>query len=383
MRIIDILPRRLRVKTLLKWQSFSISIVWLTKFNWILPKREIVARRLDTAHPRIRCRFGIVMVNMRALEINEPSGLPALVDRPSPTPLAGQIRIRVSATALNFADILMIENRYQDMPPFPLVPGLEVAGIVDEVGGEVTGFKPGTRVAAQCGHGGLAEYVVADAEAVLPLPDAIDDTVGAAFQIAYGTSYLALARRGRLAKGETLVVLGAAGGVGLTAVEVGKALGARVIAVARDEHRLSVAKAAGADVLINSGATADLRTALKSAGPPDVIFDAVGGKDGEDALRSLRPEGRHLLIGFASGDLPTLRPNHLLVKNIDVIGVNWGGYPAFEPQAARNCLKTLVEWFCDGRIRPHIGKVLTLDQAAEALDILRNRQATGKIVVTQ
>ncbi len=320
---------------------------------------------------------------MRALEIPHVSGSPALVNRPIPTPVAGQVRLRVAATALNFADTLMIDGRYQDMPPFPLVPGMEVAGIVDDVGRGVSGIVPGARVAAQCGHGGLAEYVVVDATAILPLPDAIDDTVGAAFQIAYGTSHLALARRGRLAKGETLAVLGAAGGVGLTAVEIGKALGARVIAVARDENRLSVAETAGADALIDSSATADLRAALKSAGPPDVIFDAVGGMEGEQALRSLRPEGRYLLIGFASGDLPMLRPNHLLVKNIDVIGVNWGGYPSFEPRARADCLKTLVTWYCEGRIRPHIGKVLPLDRAAEALEILRNRQATGKIVVTQ
>jgi NADPH2:quinone reductase len=170
--------------------------------------------------------------------------------------------------------------------------------------------------------------------------------------------------------------------VGLTAVEIGKALGARVIAVARGKARLSVAKKAGADVLIDRGETADLRQTLRATGPPDVIYDAVGGKDGEAALRSLRPEGRHLLIGFASGDLPVLRPNHMLVKNIDVIGVNWGGYPSFDPRAAAESLETLMNWYCEGRIRPHIGKVLTLENAAEGLDILRTRQATGKIVIT-
>ena len=318
---------------------------------------------------------------MRALEIREPGGSPENVDIPMPDPMAGQVRIRVAATALNFADLLMINGRYQDTPSFPLVPGMEVAGVVDAVGQNVTGVLPGARVAAQCGHGGLAEYVVTDAARILPLPDAMDDRTGAAFQIAYGTTHLALARRGRLAKGETLAVLGAAGGVGLTAVEVGKALGARVIAVARGEARLSVAKTAGADVLIDSGETNDLREALRAAGPPDMIYDAVGGKDSEAALRSLRPEGRHLLIGFASGDLPTLLANHLLVKNVDVIGVSWGGYPSFDPQAAAESLETLMTWFFEGRIRPHIGKVLTLENAAEGLDILRNRQATGKIVI--
>ncbi|MGI9395206.1 MAG: NADPH:quinone oxidoreductase family protein [Boseongicola sp.] len=320
---------------------------------------------------------------MRILEFKEIGSPPALTEAPIPAPLAGQIRIRVSATALNFADILMIEGKYQDMPPFPLVPGLEVAGIVDEVGRGVTGITEGTRVAAQCRGGGLAEYVVADAAQILQLPNAMNDVVGAAFQIAYGTSHLALARRGRLAKGETLAVLGAAGGVGLAAVQVGNALGAHVIAVARGEDRLAVAKSAGAQVLVDSNKTPDLRRALKSAGPLDVVFDAVGGSDGEAALRSIRPEGRHLLVGFASGELPTLRPNHMLVKNIDVIGVNWGGYSSFEPSAAAQSLEILVKWFCEGRIEPHISKVLTLDQAAEAFEILRNRQATGKIVITQ
>ncbi|MGI9389051.1 MAG: NADPH:quinone oxidoreductase family protein [Boseongicola sp.] len=319
---------------------------------------------------------------MRILEFKEIGSPPTLVEAPIPALAAGQVRIRVSATALNFADILMIEGKYQDMPSFPLVPGLEVAGFVDEIGQGVTGITKGTRVAAQCRHGGLAEYVVTEADRILRLPDAMSDVVGAAFQIAYGTSHLALARRGQLAKGETLAVLGAAGGVGLAAVQVGKALGARVIAVARGQNRLDVVEAAGADVLIDSDKTSDLRHALISAGPLNVVFDAVGGTDGEAALRSVLPEGRHILIGFASGDLPALRPNHLLVKNIDVIGVNWGGYSAFEPQATTKSLEILVKWFCEGRINPHISNVLTLNQAAEALDILRNRQATGKIVIT-
>ncbi len=322
------------------------------------------------------------MVHMRVVEIGKSGGSPAIVERPIPAPLPGQVRIRVAATGLNFADLLMIDGRYQAMPPFPLVPGLEVAGIVDEVGKDVTGIEPGTRVAARCGNGGLAEYVVVEAVRIMPLPDAMDDAVGAAFQIAYGTSHLALARRGRLLRGETLVVLGAAGGVGLAAVEIGKALGARVIAVASGEARLAAARTAGADELIDSIATEKLRETLKTEGPPDVVFDTVGGHQGEAAFRSLRPEGRHLLIGFASGDAPTLRPNHMLVKNIDVIGVNWGGYPSFAPEAVSESLNTLIGWYCEGRIKPHIGKVLALERAAEALDILRKRQVTGKIVIT-
>lgn len=223
---------------------FPISIVWLIKFSQILLQRVIAEHRLNTAQSGLRNKFGIEAVYRCALEIGKIGDAPILVDRPIPSPSGGQVRIRVAATALNFADLMMNEGRYQDMPSFPLVPGLEVAGVVDAVGQNVTGVLPGARVAAQCGHGGLAEYVVTDAARILPLPDAMDDRTGAAFQIAYGTSHLALARRGRLLNGETLVVLEAAGGVGLTAVEVGKALGARVIAVARGEDRLSVAKRA-------------------------------------------------------------------------------------------------------------------------------------------
>ncbi len=191
---------------------------------------------------------------------------------------------------------------------------------------------------------------------------------------------IALNRRARLTSGETLVVLGAAGGAGLAAVEVGKAMGAKVIAVARGADRLDIARQSGADVLIESAAET-LQSELKSHAPFDVVYDAVGGDIGTATARHLKPEGRHLLIGFASGDLPTLKPNHLLVKNIDVIGFNVSAYPTLNPAALTDSLATLLQWHGQGLIHPHIGHHFRLDQAAEALDLLKSRQATGKIVI--
>lgn len=300
-----------------------------------------------------------------------------------PVPGDSEVLVRVSATGLNFADLLMIKGTYQETPTPPFSPGLEVAGTVIEVGRDVPGIETGQRVAAYCGSGGLAEYVTLDASRCIPLHDGMDDVTGAGFQIAYGTSHLALTRRARLQPGEKLAVLGAAGGVGLTAVEIGKALGAHVIAVARGADRLEIAKRAGADVLIDSSGTDDMCEALNATGPLDVIYDAVGGEIGEASLRATAPEARYLVVGFASGDVPTIKPNHLLVKNTDVIGVYWGGYLAFAPDALSDGLNELMRWQRDGHIAPHVSHVLPFEQADAALDLLRSRQATGKIVVTQ
>jgi len=203
----------------------------------------------------------------------------------------------------------------------------------------------------------------------------------ASFQIAYGTSHLALDHRARLQPGETLLVLGAAGGVGLTAVEIGKHMGARVIASARGQARLAIAQRAGADVLVDSD-TADLRDRLRAEGGVDVVFDTVGGPAFLQALRATRPEGRLLCVGFAGGDVPQIPANLLLVKNLSVIGLYWGGYLAFRPEVLTASMATLFGWFGDGILRPHISHVLPLDRAAEGLDLLRGRKATGKVVVT-
>ncbi len=318
---------------------------------------------------------------MKALVVKNWASQTFATDWTVPEPGAGQLRIKVSACGLNFADLLMIKGRYQETPPLPFVPGLEISGEIARIGPGVVGFAPGDRVSAFCGHGGLAEEAVINANRCLKLPSDMPDTIAAGFQIAYGTSHLALTRRARLQKGETLVVLGAAGGVGLTAVEIGRALGARVIGVARGTAKQAIAKSAGADHVLDAD-TEDLRGALNDLGGANVVYDAVGGSLGEAALRALRPEGRFLAIGFASGDVPQPKLNHLLVKNIDVIGFYWGGYLSFQPQSLTDSLAELMTWYAKGRIRPHIGHILPFEQALDGLELLRTRKATGKVVIS-
>lgn len=317
---------------------------------------------------------------MRALRIVAFDRPPELVQVPDPEPGPGEALVRVAACGLNFADVLMAQGRYQETPPLPFTPGLEIAGEVLALGPDAEGPVPGTRVAAFCGHGGLAERAVVPAAICRPLPASLPDAQAAGFQIAYGTSHLALTRRARLRAGETVAVLGAAGGVGLTAVEIGHALGARVIAVARGGEKQALARKAGADVVLDAGA--DLRTELRALGGVDVLYDPVGGDAHKAAMGAMRPEGRVLVIGFASGTVPKIRANHLLVKNVDLIGFYWGGYLKFDPQALADSLDELLAWHAADRIRPHVSEVLPLERAIDGLDRLRDRRATGKIVVT-
>ncbi len=318
---------------------------------------------------------------MKAFMINDFSQGPVLRTLPKPKPLESEILVRIHAAALNFADLLVCKGTYQDLPQLPAILGFECAGIVEAVGANVTLRHVGERVAIYAGQGGLAEYGTFDAAAAIPIPDTMPFEDAAAFQIAYGTSHLALAHRGRLQAGETLVVLGAAGGVGLTAVEIGAHLGARVVAVARGPDKLKIAKAAGAHEVLDSE-TVDLNAALRDLGRADVVYDAVGGDQFTAALGAMRPGGRILAIGFASGTVPQIPANHLLVKNVDVIGVYWGGYLKFAPDILTDSLKTLLTWYADGKIHPHISAVFPLERADEALEALRSRRATGKIVVT-
>ncbi|MEO0702611.1 MAG: NADPH:quinone oxidoreductase family protein [Pseudomonadota bacterium] len=294
---------------------------------------------------------------------------------------AGEVRLRVRACGLNFADLLLVNGTYQDQPEPPFTLGMEIAGEVEALGEDVDGLAIGERVAAFTGHGGLAEYAVAPANRCIPLPNAMTFDQAAAFQIAYGTSHLALDYKAHLKSGETLLVLGAAGGVGLTAVELGKRMGARVIACARGADKLRVAQEAGADHLIDSD-TDDLKAAVKELGGADVVYDPVGGDLFRAALSATRPDGRILLIGFASGTVPEIKPNHLLVKNVTVIGFWWGGYLNFASGSLTDSLRTLFAWFDEGGLRPHISHTLPLNRAAEGLELLRSRQATGKVVVT-
>jgi NADPH2:quinone reductase len=317
---------------------------------------------------------------MRALIVHELGAAPAPGTRPFPEPGPGEVRVRIAACGLNFADLLMIGGTYQDRVAPPFVPGMEIAGTVDAAGPGVTALAPGARVAVAAGTGGLAEYGVFPAARCTPVPEGISLADAAALQIVYGTAHLALTRRARLAPGETLVVLGAAGGTGLAAVETGRLLGARVIAVARGAERMAAARAAGAETAIDAE-TPDLRAALKAAGGADVIFDPVGGAAADAAMGALRPEGRYLVIGFASGDVPRFASNRLLVKNVDVIGFWWGGYEAFRPAAMAESLSAVFGWAAGGRLSAHVSNVLPFERAAEGLALLRDRKATGKVVI--
>ncbi len=317
---------------------------------------------------------------MEAFQVTSHDTPPAWRSVADPVPGSGQALIRVAAAGLNFADLLMAGGTYQDMPPLPLTLGLELAGTVEALGPGTAGPAPGTRVAALPGSGGLADLAVVATDRLIPIPDTMPFDVAAGFQIAYGTSHIALVQRARLVPGETLLVLGAAGGVGLTAVEIGALTGARVIAVARGAERLAIAEGAGAHHLIDSDA-GDLRDQVRALGGADVVYDPVGGASFDAALRCLKPLGRIIVIGFASGEVPQIRANHLLVKNIDVIGVYFGGYSAFRPDLLADSLSTLIGWHTEGRLSPRISHLLARDQAQRGLDMLRDRAATGKIVV--
>jgi NADPH2:quinone reductase len=318
---------------------------------------------------------------MRTMRVHEFGGALVPDEVPMPEPGPGAVRLRVHACGVNFADTLMVQGKYQEKQTPPFAPGMEVCGTVEAVGAGVTGFAPGQRVAAVCGAGGFAEAVCAAAAACVPVPDAMPDTVAAALQIAYGTSHLALAHRARMQPGERLLVLGAAGGVGLTAVEVGKLMGAEVIAVARGADKLAVAREKGADHLLDAD-PATLRDAVKALGGADVVYDPVGGALWKEALRTANFEARLLPIGFASGEVPQIPANILLVKNLTVIGLYWGAYLREAPDVLGESTRTILGWWRDGRIVPHVSHAVPLAEANRALGLLRDRTATGKVVVT-
>ncbi|MEX0327867.1 MAG: NADPH:quinone oxidoreductase family protein [Ruegeria sp.] len=298
----------------------------------------------------------------------------------APKPESQQIRVRIKACGLNFADLLMQKGTYQDTPEAPFTLGMEVAGIVDVIGNNVTEFKSGDRVAVYCGQGGLADFGVFDADRAIALPDSMSFEDAAAIQIAYGTSHIALAHRAHLQAGETLLVTGAAGGVGLTAVEIGKLMGARVIAQARGADKLEIARKAGADHLLD--ASEDLRDRVLALGGADVVYDAIGGETFNAAFRATNPEGRLLPIGFAGGEVPQIPANHLLVKNLSVIGFYIGSYLTFRPAVVKDSFSTLFRWYGEGKIKPHISHVLPLGDVAKGLQFLKDRKSTGKVVIT-
>lgn len=318
---------------------------------------------------------------MRAFQVKSHDTPPSLSETDAPSPAKGEVQIRIRACGLNFADLLMSKGKYQDTPQTPFTLGLELAGEVTALGDAVDPALLGKRVAVFAGSGGLAEYGTFPAERCVILPDDMPFSDAAAFQVAYGTSHVALDYKAGLKAGETLLVTGAAGGVGLTAVEIGKRMGATVIAAARGKDKLEICRKAGADHLIDT-TTDDLREAVKSLGGADVVYDAVGGDQFTAAFRACKPEARILVIGFASGDVPQIPANHLLVKNITVMGLYWGGYLKFRPEVLTDSMRKLFDWYSEGALRPHISHTLPLDQAAEALDLLRTRKSTGKVVVT-
>jgi NADPH2:quinone reductase len=257
---------------------------------------------------------------------------------------------------------------------------MEVSGVVEALGSNVTNLSIGDRVAVFGGHGGLAEYGCFDLSRCIQLPKEMNFDDAAAFQIAYGTSHLALEYKAKTKPGDTLLVLGASGGVGLTAVQLGKLMGARVVGVARGAKKMEIVKKEGADYVLDSE-DPDLISHLKDLGGVDVVYDAVGGEQFKTAFRSCNPEARILLIGFASGNVPQLKANHLLVKNITIHGFYWGGFLQFKPSVVTESLKQLFEWYKSDQIKPYISHKFSLDQAEAALNILKQRKSTGKVVV--
>jgi NADPH2:quinone reductase len=293
--------------------------------------------------------------------------------------------VRVVAAGLNFADLLMIAGTYQVKPALPYIPGMEFSGIVEALGPDTEAPPPGTRVLGVSGTGALAEEVCLPANRLSPLPNAMSFDEAAGFPIAYGTSHLALEWKAALQQGETLFVTGAAGGVGLTAVEIGKRMGGRVIASARGADRLETARLAGADVLLDSDDPslqgAGLKDRLRAEGGVDVVYDVVGGPAFDAALRACNPDGRLLAIGFAAGEVPQVPANQLLVRNLSVIGFWYGGYHDHAPARVRDSMARLLEWRAQGLLHPHAGQVLPFESLSEGLDLLRSRRATGKVVI--
>jgi len=305
-------------------------------------------------------------------------------DVPPPAAGAGEVVVSVKAASVNFPDVLIIQNKYQVKPPLPFSPGSEAAGVVKAVGDGVAAVKPGDRVMAFTTFGAFAEEVKTEARRLLPLPDGMDFTTAAAFGLTYATSDHALRDRGQLAAGETLLVLGAAGGVGLAAIEIGKAVGARVIACASTDDKLAVCRAHGADETINY-ATDDLRErvkALTSARGADVVYDPVGGAYTEPALRSIAWRGRLLVVGFAAGDIPKIPLNLTLLKGCAIVGVYWGEFARREPQRFAESMQQLGRWYAGGKLKPHVSATFPLERAADALTLMANRQVTGKVVLT-
>ncbi len=304
-------------------------------------------------------------------------------DIPSPRPGKGEVVVTVKAASVNFPDVLIIENKYQMKPSLPFSPGSELAGVVKEVGEGATRFKPGDKVIAFTGAGAFAEEVNTEEARLIPMPEGMDFPTAASFILTYGTSDHALRDRGELKAGETLLVLGAAGGVGIAAIEIGKALGAKVIACASSADKLEVCRQHGADEVINY-TTEDLRERIKAitgGKGVDVVYDPVGGPYTELALRSTAWRGRLLVVGFAAGDIPKIPLNLTLLKGCSIVGVFWGDFTKRQPKEFVQSVVQLGKWFREGRLKPHITATFPLAKAADALKMMAARQVKGKVVL--
>jgi NADPH2:quinone reductase len=322
---------------------------------------------------------------MRAVVLRNYGPPPQLgvEDVPPPQLKPGQVRLRVHAVGFGFPDALTVAGKYQVKPEVPFTPGSEVAGVVTEIAPDVTHVKPGARVLAMAGQGALAEECLANAASLIALPPSMTMAAAAGFLVNYGTTYHALVQRGNLKAGETLLVLGAAGGVGLTAIEIGKALGARVLAGASTDEKLALAKQHGADAVFNYTTEPIKAKVMEFTGDRgiDVIYDPVGGDYAEQAVRSIAWNGRYLVIGFASGKIPAIPLNLALLKGCSLVGVFWGTHTRREPEVHAANLRALFKLFSEGKIRPHVTEMNGLERFTEALEVLNGRRATGKVVI--
>jgi NADPH:quinone reductase len=315
-------------------------------------------------------------------EYGQPEQI-GIADVPGKHAGRGEVVVAVKACGVNFLDALMVRGNYQTKPPLPMTPGAEIAGIVKEVGAGVAGLPLGTRVFAVLGHGGYAQEAVVDAARAFAIPERMDFVTAAAFPIAYATSHYALRERAQLKAGETLLVLGAAGGVGLSAVEIGALMGARVIACASSEEKLALCRQYGAQELLNY-AKSDLRERVREltgGKGVDVVYDPVGGAFAEPAVRSLGFEGRYLVIGFASGEIPKIPLNLVLLKTTSIVGVFWGAYSQARPEQSAANMSELLAWYNEGRLRPHVSATYPLEGYREALAAVTNRRVKGKVVL--